>query len=492
MTRTDSTRSIRLAVAGLSVALVMGLATPAFALQAGPSSVIMANEPVALDPVGLEFQIPQDAAAFRADRGDIPTIEIGPTIGQWFMVIQAPQQRTTRPGEGPGRGGGGLRVDDLTERVLDNLLGSYRVDQAGTEAIESRARVLLRETGLTVAGRPASRFYVAFPDADKERIRMYTLVDAGAGQMVSFDLMCDPADEREARVAYLAVLRSARFSGNSEVAMGRAVALETTEALLSTLTEADYMRALEQINNRWDRLSVASGTGLVMDDTERGYRRILGWKGKRGQINPERSEASWSDDEHEEGYLVQMDGRMIERTLGGSWNLIDTRIICFMSLDRKTEAWTASTTFRQGDQKPIVNTEFGVRVGEDMSVARRGITSNTLKPVVPPRGYVNQVEFYLLPQLLVGNGAKASYGVYAYASGDTSVRYRQFDLGQAQGAAEWELRTELGEEASSISLYDEGGRFLGSDRGDGSRWTPSTQPDLLDLWQRKGLPTATR
>lgn len=491
MTRTDSATFVRLAAAALSVALATGLATPAFAIQAGPSSVIMANEPVALDPVGLEFEIPQDAASFRADRGDVPTIEVSPTLGHWFMIVQAPQRRAARPGEGPGRAGGGLRVDDLTERVLDNLLGSYRVDQAGTEAIESKARVLLRETGLTVAGRPASRFYVAFPDADKERIRMYTLVDAGAGQMVSFDLMCDPTDEREARVAYLAVLRSARFSGNSEVAMGRAVALETTEALLSTLTEADYLRALEQIDNRWDRLSVASATGLEMDDTERGYRRIRGWKGKRGQINPERSEASWSDEEHEEGYLVQMDGRMIERTLGGSWNLIDTRIICFMSLDRETEAWTASTTFRQGDQKPIVNSEFGVRVGEDMSVARRGITSNTLKPVVPPRGYVNQVEFYLLPQLLIGSGAKASYGVYAFSSGDTSVRYRQFDLEQARGAAEWKLSTALGDEATSISLYDERSRFLGSDRGDGSRWTPSTQPDLLDLWQRKGLPTAT-
>lgn len=485
-------RLIRFALLTLSLAAAFAPQCRAWGQQGGPSSIIMSNDPVALDPVGLEIQIPENATAFRADRGDIPTIEISPTLGHWFLLVQAPQRRAARPSDAQTQVGGNLRVDDLTDRVLDNLMGSYRVDQTGTETIESRARVLLRETGLTVAGRPASRFYVAFPEADRERVRMYTLVDAGAGQMVSFDLMCDPRDEREARMAYLAVLASAQFSGNTEIAAARAVALETTEALIGSLTEADYLEALDQIDGRWDRLSDASGTGLEMDDTERGYRRIRAWKGHRGEINPERSRESWSQEEQEEGYLVRMDGRMIERTLGGTWNIIDTRIICFMSPDRSKEAWTASTTFRQGEQKPIVNTEFGVRVGEEMRVARRGITSNTFQPAVPPRGYVNQVEFYLLPQLLIGQGAKASYGVYAYASGDTSVRYRQFDLEEGAGAASWQLSTELGDEARSVSLYDENAEFLGSDRGDGSRWTPSSQRDLLDLWQRKGLPTSTR
>ncbi len=492
MMSTRPARGTLVVARSLSVVLAIGLGTTVFAVQSGPSSVVMSNAPVALEPVGLEMQIPVDVSAYRADRGDVPTLEIHPNYSNWFMIVQAPQQRVGLPGDGPGRAGGGLRVDDLTDRILENVLGSYRVDEASTEAIESRARVLLRETGLTVAGRPASRFYVAFPEKDLERIRMYTLVDAGAGQMVSFDLMCDPADEREARLAYLAVLRSAQFFGNSEIAVGRAFALETTEALIATLTDADYTRALQQMDGRWDRLSIPSATGHEMDDTERGYRRIRAWKGKRGEINPERTESSWTEEEQEEGYLFRMDGRMVERTLGGSWNLVDTRIICFMSLDRQKEAWTASTTFRQGDQKPIVNTEFGVRTGERMNVARRGITSNTLQPAVPPRGFVNQVEFYLLPQLVINNGAKATYGVYAYASGDSSVRYRQFELEEGTGVADWQLSTELGEDATSISLYDAKAVFLGSDRGDGSRWTPSTQRELLDLWQQKGLPTSAR
>lgn len=489
MKRSIPARTAPLVPLVLSLVAAIGPCAAALGQQSGASSIIMANEPAALDPVGLEVNVPQDANAFRADRGDVPTLEISPAPGHWFMLIQAPRQLASRPGDAQTQVGGKLRVDDLTDRVLDNLLGSYRVDRAGTEAIESKARVLLRETGLTVAGRPASRFYVAFPDADRERIRMYTLVDAGAGQMVSFDLMCDPGDEREARMAYLAVLASAQFSGNTEVAAARAVALETTESLIASLTRADYERALEQIDGRWDRLSIPASTGLEMDDTERGYRRIRAWKGQRGEINPERSEASWSAEEKKEGYLVRMDGRMIERAPGGDWNLIDTRVICFMSFDRQSETWTASTTFRQGDQKPIVNTEFGVRVGEEMSVARRGMTSNTFQPVVPPRGYVNQVEFYLLPQLLIGQGVRASYGVYAFASGDTSVRYRQFDLEEGQPPAAWQLSTELGDEARSVSLYNDRADFLGSDRGDGSRWTPSSQEDLLELWQRKGLPT---
>lgn len=474
----------------LSLAVVFGAADPARAQDRGPSSVVMAEEPLALAPVGLEVQIPADSSGYRADRGDVPTLEIGPTLGHWFMMIQAPQQQGI---DVQSQVGGKLPVDHLTDRILENLLGSYRMDQAGTEAIESKARVLLRETGLVVAGRPASRFYVAFPEGDRERIRMYTLVDAGAGQMVRFDLFCEPEDEREARLAYLAILASAQFSGNTEVAVARAFAIETTEALLETLTDADYERAIAQVADRWDRLSVPGGTGATMDDTERGYRWIRAWKGQRGEIDPERSKESWSEDDHAEGYLVRLDGRMIERLGRDQWSLFDTRIICFMTADRQHEAWTASTTFRQGNQRPIVNTEVGVRDEQVMNIARRGSTSNTLRPAVPPRGYINQVEFYLLPQLLTGKGAEMTYGVYAYAGGDTNVRYREFQLEAAQGQASWQLSTELGDdEAMSISLFDSAGEFLGSERGDGSRLTPTTRQDLLDLWNRKQLPTSVR
>ena len=268
--------------------------------------------------------------------------------------------------------------------------------------------------------------------------------------------------------------------------------IETTEALLTSLTSGDYERALAQVNERWDRLKQPAGTGLSMDDTERGYRYIRAWKGKQGEINPERSEENWSEQDHREGYIVRMDGRMVERLQSGQWNIVDTRVICFMTPDRQHESWTASTTFRMGDQRPVVNSEFGVREGQEMKVARRGSTSNTFQPAVPPRGYVNQVEFYLLPQLLVGNEAPATYGVYAYTIGDTSVRYRQFELEAMSGQAAWRLTTELGEESRSISLFDQSGEFMGSDRGDGSQWSPTTKDALLNLWSRKGLPTSTR
>lgn len=503
MTATRVLAPIARTLALVSLVAIFGPSSTVLAQGRGPTSVVMAEEPLVLDAVGLEVQIPEGASGFRADRGDIPTLEVSPMLGHWYLLIQAPRQQGIAS---QARVGGDRPVDELTDRILESLKASYRVDQTGTEAIESRARVLLREKGLVVAGRPASRFYVSFPDAvrrgaqddkkpeevERERIRMYTLVDAGSGQMVSFDLMCDPADHDEARLAYLAVLASAQFSGNTQVAAARAVAIETTEALLAALSAADYRRAIGQVNDRWDRLSLPAGTGLTMDDAERGYRWIRAWEGRRGEINPERSEASWTEEDRQEGYLVRMDGRMIEKSLAGTWTLIDTRIICFMTPDREHEAWTATTTFRVGDQKPVVNTEYGIRDGENMTIARRGSTSNTLQPAVPPRGYLNQVEFYLLPQLLVGHAAEANYGVYAFASGDTNVRYRQFQLEASQGQAAWRLSTELGEQARSISLFDAQGEFLGSDRGDDSRWTPTTREDLLALWQRKGLPTSVR
>ncbi len=473
--------------------VVLGTALSRAEAQGSTSTVVMSPEPLALQPVGLELEIPADASGFRADRGEVPTLEVSPSLGHWYLVIQAPQRRVMTPGSAQGRVGEDLPVDDLTDQILENLRASYRVDQSDTTLMESRASLLAREKGLVVAGRPASRCYVAFPEGDRQRVRMYTLVDAGAGQMVSFDLLCESADQAEARTAYLAVLASAQFSGNTEVAASRAIAIETTEALLGMLTSSDYDRAVSLADGRWDRLSQPSQTGLAMDDTERGYRWIRAWKGQKGEINPERSRESWSDDDEREGYLVRMDGRMAQRSAAGQWTLIDTRVVCFMTFDRQHEAWTASTTFRQGSQRPVTNTEFGVRDGQEMKLARRGSTSNTLQPAVPPRGYVSQVEFYLLPQLLVGHAAEANYGVYAYAGGDTSVRYRQFELEAGSGGQiAWQLTTQLGEESRSVSVYDAAGGFRGSDRGDGTRWTPSSRDKLLDLWQRKGLPTSTR
>lgn len=474
---------------GLSCLATFCLCGPVLA-QTGPSSVVMAPEPVVLPAVGLEVQVPNDATGFLNVLNDVPTLEISPSLAHWHLLIQAPQRRTTASIDAQGLVGGDLPVDSLTERVLENLLGSYRVDRSSTDAIDSRARVLLREKGLIVGGRPASRFYVAYPDREGERVRMFTLVDAGAGQMVSFDLMCDPADEREARVAYLAILRSAQFSANTEVAVARAVALEVTEALISSLTKSDYLKAIERVHGQWARLSVPAETGSTIDDTERGYRLIRAWEGHRGEIDPERSQALWNEDDRQRGYLVQIDGRVIERAPGqNQWNTIDTRIIAFMSYDRAHEAWTANTTFRQGGQRPVVNTEFGLRNGQELHVSRRGITSNTFQPIVPPRGYISQVEFYLLPQLLVGHEATTAYGMYALTGGDESIRYRQFELERSDGIAAWRLTADLGDDARSVSLFDAAGRFLGSERGDGSTWKPTTQADLLALWQRKGLPT---
>ncbi|GIW74537.1 MAG: hypothetical protein KatS3mg103_1059 [Phycisphaerales bacterium] len=477
------------------VGVLAGLMPSQVLAQAGPSSIIMAEEPVALEEVGLEVQIPQGATAFRTDQGPdaVPTLEISPSLGHWYMLIRAPQRRTAGPEDAQRLVGGELPVDHLTDRILENLLASYREDRPGTEAFESRARVLVREKGLRVAGRPASRFYVAFPEQDRERIRMYTLVDAGAGQMISFDLFCDPQDQAEARLAYLAVLSSARLTGNTQLAAARAVAIETTEALLASLTPSHYRQALALVHQRWDRLSRPAETGLPMDDEELGYRYVRAWEGQRGEINPERSREGWSEEDHQQGYLVRIDGRMAERGPQGGWTLIDSRIICFMSFDRRHEAWTATTTYRVDDRPPVVNSEFGLRDGEKLKVARRGTGATTLDLVAPPRGWLCLAEFYLLPQLLIGRQAEATYGVYAYSIGDTAIRYRQFQLQREQGPAAWRLTTTLGEdEVSAVSMYDAQGNFLGSERGDGTRWTPSSRDQLLDLWQDKGMPTRTQ
>lgn len=477
-----------------AVSLVVGL--PAALAQqpqrSAPSSVVMGERPMVLAEVGLEADIPRDASWFRADRGDTPTVEVSSTYGSWFLIVQAPE-RVAPELVGGGRGGGG--VDALVDAVLERLLRSYGVRGADGESYESSARVLLRERGLTVGGRPASRFFVSIPaqtEADRERVRMYTLVDVGQGRVVSFDLHCERDAEREARVAYLAILGSVRFSANAALAADRAVAIETGQALLSSLTAGDYAQAIARLDGRWDRLAMPAPTDLESDEVELGYRRIRAWEGSRGEVDPERSPEDWNERDHQRGLLVRLDGRLLDRGRGGAADtIIDTRVVCFMTPDRAQEAWTITTAVRRGERPPVVSREFGERDGEDMVVARRGVRSMTMRPVVPPKGYLNQLELYLLPQLLAAHGAPAEYAFYTYAGGEQGVRLRRFTLDRERGAAAWRLTTTLGDDPSTVSVLEADGTLIASDRPDGSRWTPTTRERLLDLWRRKGLPTST-
>jgi hypothetical protein len=120
--------------------------------------------------------------------------------------------------------------------------------------------------------------------------------------------------------------------------------------------------------------------------------------------------------------------------------------------------------------------------------------SKAAQPQVPDRGYIAQVEAFLLPQLLLhGKGADRAgdYGFYSYQSEFGKVQVRRDIVSAIQGGpGAWQIRTQMNEDRPpQLSLYSDRGDLLKTtlpdDRG---VWSATTLEKLGQIWKAKGLP----
>jgi hypothetical protein len=103
-------------------------------------------------------------------------------------------------------------------------------------------------------------------------------------------------------------------------------------------------------------------------------------------------------------------------------------------------------------------------------------------------GYLPVALALLLPQILVEAAVPGDFGFYTYRSDSGSVSYRDDILRQTD--AGWSLVSRLGADNPDLTRTLDGqGRLVLEMLPDGKRWEPIEAAELLELWQRKGLPT---
>jgi hypothetical protein len=113
------------------------------------------------------------------------------------------------------------------------------------------------------------------------------------------------------------------------------------------------------------------------------------------------------------------------------------------------------------------------------------------QPTLPESGYVNQVEAFLLPQLLLhAKAAPGEYGFYAYqntsGSGAVSLRRDVVTEGDQNSRT---ITTRLTEDAEpQIAQYSAAGSLIRTTLANGNVWTPTTLQDLVTIWSAKHLP----
>jgi hypothetical protein len=453
-----------------------------------------------LDSVGLTMNLPPGAIAQTSRVGDQLTVQVSNKASNpdWLYSIRTPQSSDF-----------GNTAPAVASALLDQLLGSVgqldrTVDKNGkvTEKVVSTKGVVLqpvKELGITTErpdqARPAARFYVKLPGGDKEPavVRGYTVFCLGQGRFVTFDLTTTEPAFPAAKQAYETSIATARFADAAALTASRGAAVESGIDFLKKLSGADYDAAMGQLKDQWYRFSKRAANASDADAQEIAYKHVRVWQGKRGEIDPSRPVDKFKGPELQDGYLVRIDARTLEGP-----RTIDSVGVYFMSGDRKEEAWTLQMAVREpARKKPAIYNETGARSGRSMSVSVSGdgMESKAMQPLVPGDGYINQVEMFILPQLLVRARITGELGFYSYQSGFENIQLRRDTVTQpADRPGAWQISTRVSEDRDPYtSLLNERGDLIQTTlptdvQGEVPAWTPVTLQRLVELWQAKGLP----
>jgi hypothetical protein len=488
--------------------MALGLPAAAQQVQPGPSTgtkpdpsatgLLLSKEPFRMDSVGLAMNLPEGAIAQSTRVGDKLAVQLTPPPpdSSWLVNIQTPQSTNEK-----------LTAEEVATDVLNKLLASVGVldrkvtnDGKLVEKVSSTSGTILEPVrGFEITGiapehrRPAARFYVRLPRGEKEPavIRGYTVFRVAPGRFVTFDLATTEPVFAASKLAYETTVGTVRFTDPALQSATRGAAVEAGIDLIMNLSPNDYEAAIASLKDQYYRLYKPATTGADNDATEIAYRRVRATKGMRGEINPGVSPAGLKGTERQLGYLVRIDARYLQ-----GQTVVDSIGIYFMTPDRKEEAWMLQMAVREpGRRDPAKWVEIGARdqLSMNVTISGTGQEEQTWRPVVPEAGYITMVEGFLLPQLMIGSGAKSvERAFYTYQSKypDHKVRLRRDRLAQVSDRnGAWKLETRPSEEEDpQVSVYNEQGNLVQIVFPDTSVMAPTTLQRLADIWRNKNLP----
>lgn len=474
-----------------------------------PAAMVVADEPIRLDSVGLSVRLPEGLIAQLQRVGQEEAIQITPPAQDesWAMAIQTPQSRNKEitPRE---------VADEALRQVLESV-GVRRLEHDGDAVkpagFEGGAGLIERIDTLRIAGcsEPGSRFYVRLPrgrrddagggrDKEPAAVRGYTVLRVAPGRFVVFDLFTTEPGFARARGFYEFIVANAKFDDAGGAPMARAVAVESAVALLSRLTPEDLRAVAASRPDVFLRSYQEVPGGADADAREMGYQRVRAWWGHRGEVDRARAAGELKGGDRDEGLLVSIEGRSV---LYETDQLVDSVGTYFMAPDRSEEAWALQMAVRDlgrtragARARPAVTYfETGARSGANLSIniTGKGQVKQQVRPMVPAKAYINQAEMLLLPQILMRYKEAGEYGFYTYQSQGMNVALRRDRLEpMPDKPGMWSLTTRITDDAEPrVGWYDDSGRLVRIALPDKTVIEPFSPERLMELWTRKGLPT---
>lgn len=478
-----------------------GQETPAGPPALPIDEAVLSKDTLAVPEVGMTVRVPLEARAERSTLAGVASVQVVAKDDRWQIRITTP--RTSNAS---------VTVREAMDKaILDTARRTGMIrDSKGTD-IASDAMILepsgggsrvVRLAGAQGASALGERAVLSYPDGSRPGARSVQAIaffKPTPTQFVVIELVCAQEAWASAKPAFDALVASTTFANLESQQSERQKVVAAGKALLSGLSETDYVAAMPEEGKgapQWFRLSRPAPTGAESDAQELGYRGVRFWRGRLSDVGA----SVTSENANAEGYLVEIVARLIQPLGAGEkgYTLIDTKATYFLSLDREDEAWVASTSLRDSRlSKGRVLTETGARHGRSLSVqiSESGQKTISLAPTVPPEGYLSQVESHLLPRLLIKSGvageAPMDFGFYAYRSDSQSVSLRRDRVARDPSQANaWTITTTFREgEPPQTSVFRDDADLVRTRLSDDRTWTPTTLEALMKLWEAKGLPT---
>ncbi len=471
------------------------------------TAVDFADEPVRLETVGLTMRVPAGATIQTSQAGTQTTVQVMGPESRWLMIISTP--RVGVAAETP--------TAYLDRALLEALSGNTIKDQRTGETIAVQGSVTARTPNFSVPGSmdaagkpmPGERASLSIPPttaggggaATRRTLTVFRPTD---DLFCVIELLCPEAEFAAATRVYELAVATAVFSDPGRLAASRRDAALAGIAFLRGLTAEAYERAAADTATHWYRVYRPAQDGGT--DEEVAYRSLRVFKGTRAQIDPKVAGPGAGGPAvsalNPAGYLVEIGARQLDRATAAAsvlgdaaaLHVYDIRGLYFVSADRQHEAWSLTTAIREGKGKPpAMFSETGTRDGTQMTVLLTvpGKPLRTIRPTVPPEGYVSQAEVYLLPRLIVQGGAEGGLGLYAYHTASGSVVLRR-DGAARSAEGTWALTSRPNESGEPMTAtVDAAGRMVLAHWPGGLVVEPLPLEEIVKRWSAAGLPTGS-
>jgi hypothetical protein len=459
---------------------------PSASPTSGTATIEFAEEPLRLPSVGLAILCPVGAASQIDSAGRDSAITMLAADTSWSVKVKTP--RFTDLAMTP------MQVADL---ALQNLFEAYGIGfKSASEA--AAAGKLIREPlpgqTLTVAGHDCVRWYLTLPSLEGKvsTLRGYAVIRPSPGQFVVFELLTTQPKANEVIPYFQTMIATTTLEDASKLSAERSAAVAAGMKMIEALGTQAYKDIAAAHPERWERRYVPGVSGSDSEAKEIAYRRIRFSYGQRGVLDGTKGANSKASGNRSEGFIVQIDARM----LAPDGSVTDTRSQYFMTPDRNEETWTVSNAFRiKPGAEPIVASETGARNQQSLVIQTesKGTAPDTYKPIWQGDGYLNQVELYMLPLLVMKAGMEVDLGFFAWNVNERKVVLRRdllTSITTDNGEKHWKITSRPVEgRAPQEAYYTEDGSLLRIEMPDHSVWEPTTYPELRKIWESKGLPT---